>query len=256
MKSLKNWLTFVGAGRSTRSRSSLLGLLTASILLTGPVWATNRTPEPDPGAQADASADASAHAGAAAGASSESNITVNIDNGGGSADAQAVDGPTLNSTQEGDTVSTSTNNESNFFALSTTFPQVNGCFKGKQGGAAGSGTGIWFGGHGLDLNCFLTMLAESEPDIEVQARLKCGAKAYRNAIAFQEPKKDRQLYCVNYMTQKHRNELQALRERAEFLLMEKERIEHELIERNTILARQCADQLERSEEAWLECLAK
>ena len=153
-------------------------------------------------------------------------------------------------------MTTSTTNDSTFFALATTFPQVSGCFKGKQGGAAGGGNGIWFGGHGLDLNCFLTMLAESEPDIEVQARLKCGAKAFRNAISFEVAKKERQLHCVNYMTLKHRNELSALRERAEFLLMERNRIEKELTERNTTLIRQCAEKLERSEEAWLECLRK
>ena len=253
MKRLKNWLTFVGAGRSTRSRSSLLGLLTASIMLTTPVWATNYGDDPDPdptSSQADAQAEADSTSQADASASS--NIEINIDNGGG-ADSQAA-GPSLNSTQEGDTISTT--NESTFFALSTTFPQVSGCFKGRQGGAAGSGTGIWFGGHGLDLNCFLTSIAEAEPDIEVQARLKCGAKAFRNAIAFQEPKKDRQLYCVDFMTDSLRNELAALRERAEFLLIEKERIERELTERNTTLVRQCAEKLERSEEAWLECLAK
>ncbi len=220
------------------------------LVLAAPLaWATGNdyNDDPDPNAQAEA------NAGAEAGASADANVTVNIDNTGGGADSQAA-GPSLNSTQEGDTLTTS--NESNFFALSTTFPQVSGCFKGKQGGAAGGSGGIWFGGHGLDLNCFLTSIAEAEPDIEVQARLKCGAKAFRNAIAFQEPKKNRQLYCVDFMTDSLRNELETLRERAEYLLTEKERIERELTERNTTLVRQCAEKLERSEEAWLECLAK
>lgn len=224
-------------------------------LAASPAFATGNSHNDDPSADASAmaDADASAHAGAAAGASADSNVTINIDNAGeGGADAQSA--PSLTSTQEGDNVTTT--NESTFFALATTFPQVSGCFKGKQGGAAGSGTGIWFGGHGLDMNCFLTSIAEAEPDIEVSARLKCGSKAFRDAISFEVAKKERQLHCVNYMTLKHRNELSALRERAEFLLQERERIEHELTERNTVLARQCADSLERSEEAWLECLAK
>jgi hypothetical protein len=225
-------------------------------MLSGPAWAgdppDHRPPDNRPPARADSQADAQADARAHAGAEADAQAT----GGSAEADAQGGQASSSSSLDGSNNSTTSTSNDSNFFALSTTFPQVSGCFKGKQGGAAGSGTGIWFGGHGLDLNCFLTMLAESEPDIEVQARLKCGAKAYRNAIAFQEKSKDRQLYCVNYMTAKHRAELQALRERAEFLLLEKDRLERELIERELILQRQCADKLERSEEAWLECLAK
>jgi hypothetical protein len=230
-------------------------IILLAILAASPVWASGNNSEnnpPDSRAESDANArayadaDASAHAGAAAGAEATGG---NSDATGGDVDL-SIDGSDNSST------STTTSNESNFFALATTFPQVSGCFKGKQGGAAGSGTGIWFGGHGLDLNCFLTSIAESEPDIEVAARLKCGAKAFRNAISFEVAKKDRQLHCVNYMTLKHRNELSALRERAEFLLTERNRIEKELTERNTTLIQQCAEKLERSEEAWLECLAK
>lgn len=210
-------------------------------LAASPAFATgNQHDDPEAEASARANAEAGAHAGAEA--------------TGGNADAT---GGASSASADGSNNSTTNNeNESTFFALATTFPQVSGCFKGKQGGAAGSGTGIWFGGHGLDMNCFLTSIAEAEPDIEVAARLKCGSKAFRDAISFQVAKKERQLHCVNYMTLKHRNELSALRERAEFLLQERTRIEQELTERNTVLARQCADSLERSEEAWLECLAK
>lgn len=249
MKTLNKWLTFVDALAWARSRSSLLGLLTASLMLSGPAWAGDNyrePPDPPPGSQAEA--DARAHAGAEADAQATG--------GNAQADAQGGQAASSSSSDGSNNSTTSTSTESNFFALATTFPQVSGCFKGKQGGAAGGGNGIWFGGHGLDLNCFLTMLAESEPDIEVSARLKCGAKAFRNAIAFQEKSGDRQLFCVNYMTAKHRSELQALRERAEFLLIEKERLETELTERELILQRQCAAKLERSEEAWLECLEK
>jgi hypothetical protein len=225
------------------------------LVLAAPLaWATDRPPhdDPDPSSEASArsSSEARAHAGAEAGANAQA------EGGNAQADAQGGQAASSSSADGSNNSTTQTSNESNFFALSTTFPQVSGCFKGKQGGAGGEGIGLWFGGHGLDLNCFLTSIAEAEPDVEVQARLKCGAKAFRNAIAFQEPKKNRQIFCVNYMTEKHRGELQALRERAEFLLTEKERIEHELTEKNTVLARQCADQIDRSEEAWLECLAK
>ena len=224
---------------------TLILLLT---LAATPIWASGNQNNNNPGAEADADArayaDASAHAGA------ESSAT------GGEASATGGEASSSSSSDGSNNTTTQTSNESNFFALATTFPQVSGCFKGRQGGAAGGGNGIWFGGHGLDLNCFLTSIAESEPDIEVAARLKCGAKAFRNAISFEVKSKDRQAHCVNYMTLKHRNELSALRERAEFLLMERNRIEKELTERNTTLIRQCAEKLERSEEAWLECLRK
>ena len=219
---------------------TLILLLT---LAAAPLWASgNDYDDPDPGS-AQADADARAYADANAHAGAESSAT------GGEASASSSSDGSNNST-------TQTSNESNFFALATTFPQVSGCFKGKQGGAGGDGIGLWFGGHGLDLDCFLTSIAESEPDIEVSARLKCGSKSFRNAISFEVGKKDRQTHCVNYMTLKHRNELSALRERAEFLLTERNRIEKELTERNTTLVRQCAMKLERSEEAWLECLEK
>lgn len=247
MKYLNKWLTFVDTRARGRSTSLVLGLLTASFLAMPAAWASERTPEPEPGAQAEATA--GAHAGAKAGADAQAT--------GGSAAADAQGGEATSSSSLDGSNNSTTNNENQFFALATTFPQVSGCFKGRQGGAAGGGNGIWFGGHGLDLNCFLTSIAEAEPDIEVAARLKCGSKAFRNAISFEVKKSsDRQRHCVNYMTLKHRNELSALRERAEFLLMERERIETELTERNLILQRQCAAQLERSEEAWLECLAK
>ncbi len=195
----------------------------------------NRPPERGTNQGGEAEADAQADASATA-------------QGGDAASSSSLDGSN-NST-------TSTSNDTDFFSLATTFPQVSGCFKGRQGGAGGAGGGIWFGGHGLDLNCFLTSIAEAEPDIEVSARLKCGSKAFRNAISFEVKSRDRQVHCVNYMTLKHRNELSALRERAEFLLIERNRIERELIERNKLVIAQCAEKLERSEEAWLECLAK
>jgi hypothetical protein len=249
MKYLKIWLTSVDTRARGRSTSLALGLLIASFWTPGASWAGDHPPRDEPDPQA--AAEARAHAGAQADANAQA------EGGNAQADAQGGQAASSSSADGSNNSTTQTSNESNFFALATTFPQVSGCFKGRQGGAAGSGTGIWFGGHGLDLNCFMTTIAEAEPDIEVAARLKCASKAFRNAIAFEVKKSsERQLFCVNYMTEKHRNELSALRERAEYLLEERDRIEHELTERNTLLQRQCAEQIDRSEEAWLECLAK
>lgn len=231
-------------------------LILLLVLAALPAWATNppdNRPPPkshpiktDARANSDAQADANAHAGAEAQA----------EGGNAQADAQGGQASSSSSADGSNNSTTSTSNESNFFALSTTFPQVSGCFKGAQGGAGASGGGLWFGRHGLDLDCFYSQIAEAEPEIEVQARLKCGSKAFRNAIAFESPSKERQRYCVDYMTAKHRAELERMKEKAAFYMSEKERIERELTERNTILARQCAEAQDRTEEAWLECLKK
>ena len=229
-------------------------LILLLVLAAAPAWATNRPPEPTPPphAEADARANSDAHADASAHAGAEAQA----EGGSAQADAQGGQAASSSSADGSNNSTTSTSNESNFFALSTTFPQVSGCFKGAQGGAGASGGGLWFGRHGLDLDCFYSQIAEAEPEIEVQARLKCGSKAFRNAISFEVPKKERQRHCVNYMTEKHRGELARLRDEAAFYMSEKDRIERELTERNTVLARQCAEQIDRSEDAWLECLAK
>ena len=56
MKTFENWLTFVDTLARARSRSSLLGLLTASLMLCAPAWAGEKYREPPdpPGAQAEA----------------------------------------------------------------------------------------------------------------------------------------------------------------------------------------------------------
>lgn len=237
-------------------------LILLLVLAAVPAWATNRPPEPTPPPHAEA--DARANSKAQADANAHAGAEAQAEGGSAQADAQGGQASSSSSADGSNNSTTSTKNDNDFFALSTTFPQVSGCFKGAQGGAGASGGGLWFGRHGLDLDCFYSSLAEAEPEIEVQARLKCGSKAFRNAIGYEIPKKaftrkddlERQAYCVDYMTTKHRAELERLREEAAFYMSEKERIERELTERNTILARQCAEAQDRTEEAWLECLAK
>ena len=229
------------------------------VLAAVPAWATNKPPDNRPPpktppveidvdarSSSKAQADAAAHAGAEAQA----------EGGSAQADAQGGQASSSSSADGSNNSTTTTKTDNDFFALSTTFPQVSGCFKGAQGGAGGGGGALWFGRHGLDLDCFYSQIAEAEPEIEVQALLKCGSKAFRNAIAYMKPKKERQAYCVDFMTAKHRAELEELKEKAAFYMSEKDRIERELTERNTILAKQCAESQARTEEAWLECLEK
>ncbi len=218
-------------------------ILLALVLASSSAWATGKKPPP-PQAEADARAHAGAQAESAAHAGADAQAH------GGTASSDATGGQASSSSSaDGSNNSTTTNNTDNtFFALSTTFPQVSGCFKGAQGGAGASGGGLWFGRHGLDLDCFYSQIAEAEPEIEVQARLKCGSKAFRNAIAFEVPRRERQAFCVDYMVEKHRAELERLEAQVGFYEAERDRVARE--------AAQCRDELERSEEAWLECLEK
>ncbi len=92
-------------------------------------------------------------------------------------------------------------NSSQFYALSLMFPNASDCFTGAQGGAqdsgANSGTSAFLGFHILNTSCWLDKLAGEEQDINLNARLKCGDKKYRNAIAYDVPKKERQSTCIS-----------------------------------------------------------
>ena len=103
-------------------------------------------------------------------------------------------------------------NESNFFAFSTTFPQASGCFSGTQGGGGGDGGTGFLGFHWLNNDCWMSQLAEAERSGEVQALLKCGSKKFRNAIAFEQPGKERQRYCVDFMIEAHKAEIEFMKQ--------------------------------------------
>lgn len=103
----------------------------------------------------------------------------------------------------GDSVS----NETNFFAFSTGFPQASGCFGGAQGGGTGGSSGGFLGLHFLNNDCWTSALAEAEANVDVRARLKCGGKKFRDAIAFDQPRRERQRYCVDYIAEIYRREI-------------------------------------------------
>lgn len=135
--------------------------------------------------------------------SQETTQIVNIGGEGGAPLATTtVDGDNL-SLDAGDsptTVNTGGNkHESNFFALSTTFPNGHGCFGGAQGGGAGNGGGGWLGFHFLNWQCFSNYLAEQQKSVKARARLDCSAGDFRKAIAFDQPRKERHQYCVTFM---------------------------------------------------------
>ncbi len=107
----------------------------------------------------------------------------------------------------GDTIS----NETNFFAFSTTFPQASGCFGGAQGGGGSGSGGGFLGLHFLNNDCWTSALAEAEASVDVRARLKCGGKKFRNAIAFDQ-RDDRQAYCVHYMAEVYTREIEHVKD--------------------------------------------
>jgi len=100
-------------------------------------------------------------------------------------------------------------NESNFFALSTTFPNGHGCFVGAQGGKSdGADGGGWLGFHYLSWECFSSYLSELKKSVAVKARLDCSSRRFRNAISFEFPRRDRQSHCVEFMVAQYTAQLE------------------------------------------------
>ena len=117
-------------------------------------------------------------------------------------------GGTASAINEGVTVSGSRyTSEDSFYSFATGFPQAHGCFGGAQGGASGSsGSSGFFGMHFINRDCWTAALAGAQANIEVKARLNCGGKTFREAIAFDQ-KKNKQAWCVGFMIEKYRAEL-------------------------------------------------
>lgn len=102
--------------------------------------------------------------------------------------------------------------DSAFFALSTTAPNIDGCITGKGVGLGGDGGGGLVQWAGLNIPCFLNEMAEAERHVDTRARLKCAAKPFRNAIAYEHPKKERQAQCISYVTAVWKREITYLKE--------------------------------------------
>lgn len=119
--------------------------------------------------------------------------------------SQSADAAAIN---EGISVAGATNNSrDSFYAFSTTFPQAHGCFGGAQGGLGDGGSSGFFGFHFINENCWTSALAGAQANIEVKARLQCAGKVFRNAIAYDQ-RSDRQGFCVGYMIEKYRAEIE------------------------------------------------
>jgi hypothetical protein len=104
-----------------------------------------------------------------------------------------------------------------FYALSLMFPSASGCFSGVQGGGADNDSGGFLGFHVLNKSCWADKLASQEQDIEINARLKCSDKKYRNALAYDLPRKDRQSACVAMKVKSGTDLVKKLREDLAFI---------------------------------------
>lgn len=62
----------------------------------------------------------------------------------------------------------------------------------------------------VNKTCMLNKMADAERHVQTRARLKCAAKEYRNAIAFEQPRKERQRYCVDWTIQVTQGEIDYL----------------------------------------------
>lgn len=177
-------------------------MILLALILSTPALATNRTPNNDADARADA--DSGSYS------DSESNSRADSDSssysrGGDGGDASIGDVGTgdidAGDTEVTNTTNNTTNSSHNFLALSLMFPNASGCFKGVQGGGSEhdtrGGVAAFLGIHLLDKNCWADKLASTERDADINARLKCGAKWYRNAVAFDSKRKDRHQACYD-----------------------------------------------------------
>lgn len=98
-----------------------------------------------------------------------------------------------------------------FYALSLMFPQAAGCFTGVQGGAKENSSGF-LGFHILNKSCWMGQKASIEQDIEINARLLCADRHYRNALAYDTPatifsSKKRRSACIEMKVQSGKDQM-------------------------------------------------
>lgn len=101
-----------------------------------------------------------------------------------------------NSLDAGDNI---TNARTTFFSFNRSMPAAGRCFGTVDGGGGSEGGAGFLGINYLNKNCWYAALADAEQGVEVIARLKCGSKMFRAAIAYDSPRKKRQQDCVAFM---------------------------------------------------------
>lgn len=115
--------------------------------------------------------------------------------------APSMHGGSPTATNEGVTVDSGDYvniSEHTFYSYAQSNRPVVGCF--RSGDAAGGRDGKFgaFGLYWLDANCWADKLAADELDVDLNARLKCSGRKYRNAIAYDvKGSRARRDACVN-----------------------------------------------------------
>ena len=123
-----------------------------------------------------------------------------VDGQAGAQSASGLDGILSPSATGGSSGSNTYRNDNDYFALSVGAPNISGCIVGGSvGGGSGSAGGLLQWGK-LNLDCFLTQMGDSERHVDMRARLKCGSSRFRDAVAYEYPKKERQAECIEYTT--------------------------------------------------------
>jgi hypothetical protein len=199
----------------------IAGLMLIAALAVGqPAHATgNGQNQPRAEADADARSDASAHAGALAGAHAQSG-----DNSatGGAAYASGTGGEATGvgmASNDGNTLDAGdTSNRTTFFSFNSSIPAAGQCFGAVNGGGGDGGGGGFLGWNFLNKDCWYSALAAEEKSVEVRARLKCGSKAFRNAISYTEKRGDRQQHCVSYMIRTFVEQIEFEKEQVQAML--------------------------------------
>ncbi len=111
-----------------------------------------------------------------------------------------------------------TNNRSNFFSFNSSLPNASECFGAAQGGGGDGSGGGFFGIRMLNNDCWFSSLAEAEENVQVRARLKCASKMFRNAIAYESPRKNRQRRCIGFMVDTYVEQIQHERAQVQAML--------------------------------------
>jgi len=145
-------------------------------------------------AQAGALAGAVAVGRGGAATSDASGGDANADGGAATSDALA--------SNDGNTYS-SEHRSANFY-VSRSLPSIsNECGLSADAGGGEDGKAGFLGIQWLSHVCMMNGLAREEDNAELKALLKCESRWYRNAVAFDQPRKDRQAYCVMYVKTIH-----------------------------------------------------
>ena len=108
-------------------------------------------------------------------------------------------------------------------AFAQDFPITSGCFAGVNAGhdetTGSKSTGSFLGFTYLNKSCHLQGLAAQERDVMIVARLKCGDRKYRNAVAFdaKDHGQSRRERCIDVSTKSMIGAIEDERRRVELL---------------------------------------